>query len=189
MAESYDGRNVYWAARDIEYFPPVGNHHFIIMTFHRPEDSPNPAQTAAVTDGRGRNIYVLCYALFPIWPECNVEIKVNAAEDLKAYEEYFCNTQGLLCDLDYEGHRIPPPQGMDVAEFMRRINAAALKSQDYLAHHLGEYKYNPLNSNCATWVNDLMASVGVPEDVRRAKNDFIGLDVGHDSTAFASTFQ
>ncbi len=31
MAESYDGRNVYWAARDIEYFPPVGNHHFVIM--------------------------------------------------------------------------------------------------------------------------------------------------------------
>ena len=31
MAESYDGRNVYWAARNIEYFPPVGNHHFVVM--------------------------------------------------------------------------------------------------------------------------------------------------------------
>ena len=185
----YDGRNVYWAARDIEYFPPVGNHHFVVMTFHSPGDSPNPAQTAAVSDRHGRRIYVLCYALFPIWPECNVEIKVNAAEDLKAFEEYFCNTQGLLCDLDYEGHRIPPPQGVDVAEFMRRVNAAALKSQDYLAHHLGEYKYNPLDQNCATWVNDLMTHVGVPRDVRRAHNDFAGLDVGHDSTAFLPTFQ
>lgn len=188
-SSAYDGRNVYWAARDIEYFPPVGNHHFIVMTFHHLADSPNPDQTVAVSDGHGRRIYVLCYALFPIWPECNVEIKVNSAEDLRAFDEFFCNTQSLLPDLDFEGHKIPPPQGMDMTAFMQCINDAALRSKDYLAAHLGHIKYNPLNKNCATWVNDLMTYVGVPEDVRRAKNDFLGLDVGHDSTAFLPTFQ
>lgn len=185
----YDGRCVYWAARDIACFPPVGNHHFIIMTFHRREDSPNPAQTVEIADERGRKIFVLCYALFPIWPECDVEIRLNAAEDVEAFQEYFCNKQSLLSDFDYEGHKIPPPQGMGMAEFMQRINDAALKSQCYLAQHLGECKYNPLDKNCATWVNDLMAYVGVPEDVRRANNDFEGLDLGHDDSAFLHTFQ
>ena len=188
MAASYDGRNVYWAARDIEYFPPVGNHHFVIMTFHSLEDSPNPAQTVEISDGHGRRIYVLSYALFPVWPECNVEIKVNAAQDVEAFEEYFCNTQGVLCDFDFEGHKIPPPPGMGMKEFMQKISDAALKSKDWLAQHLGQCKYNPLDRNCATWVNDLMTHVGVPEEVRRAHNDFEGLDVGHDATAFLPTF-
>ena len=185
----YDGMSVYWAARDIECFPPVGNHHFVIMTFHRKEDSPNPGQTVEVSDARGRHIFVLCYALFPTWPECNVEIKVNAEEDVKAYEEYFCNTQGVLCDFDFEGHKIPPPPGMGMKEFMQKISDAALKSKDWLAQHLGQCKYNPLDRNCATWVNDLMTYAGVPEDVRRANNDFEGLDLGHDASAFLPSFQ
>ena len=184
----YDGMNVYWAARDVE-FSPVGNHHFVIMTFHSLEESPNPAQTVTISDEHGRKIHVLCYALFLTVLDWGVEVKINDDSDLKAYEEYFCNSQGLLWDFDFEGHKIPPPQGMDMPEFMRKINDAALKSQDYLAHHPGQYSYSFLERNCATWVNDLLAYVGVPDEVRRAQNDFFGLDLGAESTAFMSTFR
>ncbi len=189
------GLDVYWASRDLAG-SPIGNHHFIIMTFSKPEDSPDPSNTLMLKCNECKIIYFVIYALFKT-DSGKVEIRINDGfkkdgtnnidSDVRSFVEFFCQTEGFWRDDDYQGNKIEPPKGKTREEFERDISESAKESKEYFEEHPTEYDL--WDENCATWVNDLMEHVGVSEQAREDGGEFFGVDVGEEDTAFSDSFK
>ena len=170
-----------WCSRDLSDIP-VGNHHFLLIDGLKPgqhADKAIPLPTGRLGFTMGANNL----------GRGQLEAYINDRYDLQALREAVQGVPWHQPDLDFQAHDIPLPDHRRGDELVDQLVAGFEAYQYNLQNHPPPVKYHPLgydtnwpwcSGNCASWINSLLAAIGIPERTRRQCSDFRGLDIGQD---------
>ena len=206
---------VYWSARDQDVFP-LGNHHFITFIFEDQAQAERLTQKWIrlsmgwyrafyhETNEKRKPIY-FCSMGFGMDEEGYLKHNFNHSSDEKALKEIINPKEWISwrkSDYDYEGHRMPPSQASPPYVGLKLIHPKAEEKlmeaiiqrfanfdANYKSGKSGSrYKYNLINSNCATVINTIFKLVGYPQDQRERLGEFSGIDWGEEKAVPDSLF-
>ncbi|KOR27884.1 hypothetical protein TI03_05955, partial [Achromatium sp. WMS1] len=101
---------------------------------------------------------------------------------------------------DLEHHQITVPSGTSEVEFLDDIINAYVSYNDSTSENPIHYDVDPTldlvedadiddDGNCATWVNSLLAVIGISEDDRIELGEFSGIDWGAEIELPAENFE
>lgn len=171
-------KGFYWCARDLDTSAtPAGNHHFILLICDQ-NTALMPGYSAQEENG------VYFYTISAGGADGlsgKITAHINDAADVKSVREGIDpdeHTSWYKPDYDIESHKIE--------ELSIEGNLG------YLCDHLTYYFANQnagkvpdyviTGPNCATWVNTLLQTMGVPDAKREQYGEFDGVDWGEEDT-------
>lgn len=185
------GLKVFWASRDLENILGkfgIGNHHFIVMQFGSETDAPKGSSPKKIECDCGQKdpVWIVCLDLTTVnknGKKC-VLIKENDPADVAAFKAGYC---GEKDSKGFQRKEVNAPTGKTPEGFEQEIFDAFQRSKKKLNSE--ERKYDVLDANCATWVNNLFDHVGISSKDREVLGDFDGIDVGENDSASSDSFK
>lgn len=186
---------VYWAARKmavpaLENLSSVGvgsfvespsidgsasaNHHFILVT----GDKTKLENMGFTVETEGEISFATVGGFVPSEGEQKLVAVFNQETDIEAVKEYINPTkpQG---EHELQVHSMDKPSAMkDTGEFQSKVFEI---SKNYEGNQSNAPDYSAFNGpNCSTWANSTFKVLGVPNDERVEKGEFVGIDVAEE---------
>lgn len=169
------GLAVYWCARDLDQCV-WGNHHFLLIIPDKPDDFA-PYELIDLY-GSNRGFILGAYESFGC-----LRFRRNHPTDVAATREYHDSDRYKRSDERYkrgwstECHLIPTPDGMSDTELIRALERLARNYHNNTNCAPGACpKYDLIDRNCATWVNQILKAAGYSAKSRRRLGEFRGID-------------
>lgn len=167
--------HVYWAARDLDG-PPVGNHHFVLITFDESVAFP-PIPTQMEKGQR----FITLAAVKSADGKGNLVFAANQRADVTSVREFINPDEHVSwykADFDMEQHEVTPV-GNALTFAQRLVQLAQVFDRNSKTSPI---PYSLRDENCAAFVNTLLKLAGVPATQRLDLGEFSGVDWGEEDT-------
>ncbi len=153
----------YWCARDLKS-SPIGNHHFFLLVVDKDME--------IFGNNKVNEKDKVMFYTFGGFDKGKLKEIVNNDTDVKSVNE---KTKWWKPDLDIEAHKIIEIKDEDFNNIIDKMS-----NYDYNQDNKGVPKYTLSNSNCASWVNVFLESIGIPQYLREKYGEFRGVDWGEE---------